>query len=138
LLEMDPLSPNQHANVNRILKGGRHLLDLINEVLDIARIESGRLQLSPEPVRMTEAIREALDLILLDLHLPDLPGVEVLRHLRADEETRNVPVIVISADATPGQIERLRAAGVLAYLTKPLDVAEFLALMGEFLHEERP
>jgi PAS domain S-box-containing protein len=42
LLEMDPLSPNQHANVNRILKGGRHLLDLINEVLDIARIESGR------------------------------------------------------------------------------------------------
>jgi CheY-like chemotaxis protein len=66
------------------------------------------------------------DLILLDLHLPDLPGEAVLRELRADPRTRSIPVLVISADATRHQIERLRAAGAQNYLTKPLDVEEFL------------
>jgi PAS domain S-box-containing protein len=66
------------------------------------------------------------DLILLDLHLPDLPGEEVLRRLRADPRTRDIPVIVISADATAETVKRLVDAGVRAYLTKPLDVDQFL------------
>jgi PAS domain S-box-containing protein len=60
LLDLEPLTPVQRRNVARILKGGRHLLDLINEVLDIARIEAGRLQLSPEPVRVEEACARRL------------------------------------------------------------------------------
>ena len=73
------------------------------------------------------------DLILLDLQLPDIPGDEVLRRLRETPETRHIPVIVISADATPGQIERLRLAGAWQYLTKPLDVKKFLSLLDEAL-----
>src|SRR5205807_5430148 len=64
LLEMDSLSPEQRESVEHILKGGRHLLDLINEVLDIARIEEGRLSISIEPVSITEVVRESLDLIV--------------------------------------------------------------------------
>jgi CheY-like chemotaxis protein len=71
------------------------------------------------------ARRSSPDLILLDLHLPDLPGWEVLAQLQASEATRQIPIIVISADATSNQIERLMNAGARAYLTKPLDVAEF-------------
>jgi PAS domain S-box-containing protein len=67
------------------------------------------------------------DLILLDLHLPDIPGEEVLRQLRSDERTRDIPVVIISADATLSRIQRLRAAGADDYLTKPLDVDGFLA-----------
>jgi PAS domain S-box-containing protein len=66
------------------------------------------------------------DLILLDLHLPDLPGERVLHELRTDDRTRNIPVLVISADATTHRVERLRSAGVRDYLTKPLDVDQFL------------
>jgi PAS domain S-box-containing protein len=66
------------------------------------------------------------DLILLDLHLPDIPGDEVLARLRDRSETRHIPIVVISADATPRRMEKLREAGVVAYLTKPLDVDEFL------------
>ena len=69
------------------------------------------------------------DLILLDLHLPDLPGWEVLAQLQANEATRHIPVVVISADATARQIERLMAAGARTYLTKPVDVDEFCRIL---------
>ncbi len=67
--------------------------------------------------------------IVLDLHLPDLDGAEVLARLRSDPRTRDIPVVILSADATPGQVTRLLALGAAAYLTKPLDVQEFLALL---------
>ncbi len=73
------------------------------------------------------------DLILLDLHLPDLPGWEVLSQLQADEDTNAIPVVAVSADATPRQIERLLRAGARAYLTKPLEVERFHALLREIL-----
>jgi CheY-like chemotaxis protein len=75
------------------------------------------------------------DAVLLDLHLPDLSGDEVLRRLRADPRTAAIPVIVVSADATQASLERLRASGADAYLTKPLDVDEFLRVVGRFLPE---
>lgn len=69
------------------------------------------------------------DLILLDLHLPDIQGDEILRQLRADPLTEMLPIVMISADATTEQIERLRAGGATDYLTKPIDVRKFLALV---------
>jgi CheY-like chemotaxis protein/anti-sigma regulatory factor (Ser/Thr protein kinase) len=79
------------------------------------------------------ARRHHPDLVLLDVHLPDMSGTDVLSALQADPLTRDIPVIVISADATPGQIARLRAGGAREYLTKPLDVARFLAIVGGIL-----
>jgi PAS domain S-box-containing protein len=72
------------------------------------------------------AVRHQPDLILLDLHLPDIDGGDVLDRLQRDERTRHNPVIVLSADAMPSQIQRLQQRGARAYLTKPLDVPEFL------------
>jgi PAS domain S-box-containing protein len=66
------------------------------------------------------------DLILLDLYLPDISGEEVLSQLRQAKETAEIPVFIISADATSGHAERLLAAGAQAYLTKPLEVPQFL------------
>jgi CheY-like chemotaxis protein/nitrogen-specific signal transduction histidine kinase len=79
------------------------------------------------------ALQHQPDLILLDLHLPDMHGEEVLSRLRQDDALRNTPVIVISADATPRQIARLKEAGVVDYLTKPLNVRRFLQLLDEIL-----
>ncbi len=66
------------------------------------------------------------DVVLLDLHLPDISGEEVLSRLKSDEETADIPVIIMSADATSGHQRRLVAAGALSYLTKPLDIHRFL------------
>lgn len=73
------------------------------------------------------------DAILLDLHLPDLTGEEVLRQLWEEPELRPIPVAVLSADATPGQTRRLKAAGAAAYLTKPLDIAKVLRLVDDLM-----
>jgi PAS domain S-box-containing protein len=83
------------------------------------------------------ACQHAPDLILLDLHLPDIPGDEVLARLRGQEATRDTPVVIISADATPRRIARLREAGVHAYLTKPLDVDEFLETLDSALAQRK-
>jgi CheY-like chemotaxis protein len=76
---------------------------------------------------------ERPDLILLDLHLPDLSGEEVLRRLWSDPATRSLPVAVLSADATPAQRHRLLASGAVAYLTKPLKLASLLELIDQQL-----
>lgn len=75
------------------------------------------------------------DLILLDMNLPDQGGQEVLRHLREDEKTAAIPVIVVSADATEGQIERMLQAGAQKYLTKPFDVREFLSILDDHIRQ---
>jgi CheY-like chemotaxis protein len=75
------------------------------------------------------------DLILLDLHLPDIPGTEVLRRLQDDARTREIPVVVISADAMQGSVQKLLQSGARAYLTKPLEVDQFLDTVHRFLDE---
>jgi CheY-like chemotaxis protein len=77
-----------------------------------------------------ELVREYRpDVVLVDLHLPDLDGREVLEQLKADPATADIPVVVLSADATPSQVERLRVAGAADYLTKPLDVERLMAVL---------
>jgi PAS domain S-box-containing protein len=76
------------------------------------------------------------DLVLLDVHLPDMPGDEVLRRLQADAATRHIPVMVISADATHHQEERLTAAGARAYLTKPIDIRQLRATLASLVPPE--
>ncbi len=78
------------------------------------------------------------DLILLDLNLPDLPGAEVIARLHSDPRTAELPVVVISADATMGQVKRLLDAGARDYLTKPLDVNRFFEVLDAFCAEPRP
>jgi CheY-like chemotaxis protein len=77
--------------------------------------------------------RHRPELVLLDLHLPDLDGEEVLRRLLADPRTAEVPVVVVSADVNPEHIERVLAAGAREDLTKPLDVARFRAVVDDLL-----
>lgn len=77
------------------------------------------------------------DLVLLDLHLPDTNGAEVLRRLRTDTATRSTPVIILSADATRRQVDELLADGAAAYLTKPIGVTALLEVIDSVFDEPR-
>lgn len=71
-------------------------------------------------------------MVLLDVNLPDIDGSEVLRTLQAKPATADIPVVILSANATPSAIERLLSAGAKNYITKPFDIDPFLAVIDEF------
>src|ERR1019366_5822274 len=73
------------------------------------------------------------DLILMDINLPGISGVEALHLLREDPATRDIPVIAVSANAMPRDVQRGVAAGFFRYLTKPIDVKEFMKTLDEAL-----
>lgn len=109
--------------------------ELIQQVLaDYSQIE---LLWAADPQTGIESARlHHPSLILLDLHLGSRDGAEVLRQLKQDVETASIPVIMVSADATHSQIERLIALGAHSYLTKPLDVKLFMQLIEDLLSEK--
>jgi DNA-binding response OmpR family regulator len=87
---------------------------------------------------LTLAQEQPPDLVLLDLDLPDIHGSKVLEGLQSEPATAHTPVIVISADATPSQIERMLTAGARNYLTKPFEIRRFLCMFDEMLAPPPP
>ena len=73
------------------------------------------------------------DLILLDMQLPDISGLELLRHLKNDDDLASIPVIVVSADATAERMEQALTLGAAHYVTKPVEIARFLTMLDEVL-----
>ena len=73
------------------------------------------------------------DLILLDMHLPDVDGLELLRQLQRDPACADIPVVVVSADATPARIAEALAAGARYYQTKPVNLGAFLGMLDDML-----
>jgi two-component system, cell cycle response regulator DivK len=73
------------------------------------------------------AVEHRPDLVLMDVRLPDIDGVEALRRLRADTRTASVPVLALTAQAMEGDRERFIAAGFDGYLSKPVNIADLVA-----------
>jgi len=78
------------------------------------------------------ASEHAPDLVLMDIQLPDFDGIEALDRLRADERTASVPVLALTAQAMEGDRERFLAAGFDGYLSKPVNVADFVATVKRY------
>jgi CheY-like chemotaxis protein len=85
----------------------------------------------------SQAVRLALekmpDLILLDLNLPEIQGDEILRQIIQNEKIRHIPVLIVSADAMPGQIKKMLQLGAREYITKPLDMNMFLKAVDNYI-----
>ncbi|MGB1584225.1 MAG: ATP-binding protein, partial [Solirubrobacterales bacterium] len=79
------------------------------------------------------AVDHQPDMILLDLHLPDVNGAEVLAKLKSEKRTQHIPVVILSADATGRQYKEVMDAGALEFLTKPIRVSELLEAVDRYL-----
>lgn len=86
-------------------------------------------------VRLARAHCPAL--ILMDIQLPGMDGLQATAHLRADESTRAIPVVALTALAMKGDEERIRAAGCDGYIAKPLDYKSFLATVASYFGQDR-
>lgn len=135
--EAEPLA----AAIGEALGSQRRILYIEDNVSNLTLVE--RILSEQSGLELVAAMQGQLgldlarqhrpDLIVLDLHLPDMTGEEVLRRLKADPSTREIPVVVLSADASKGQVDRLTREGADDYLTKPLDVTRFLGVLADKL-----
>ena len=129
---LEPLTPEYHRRVVHYVEDNETNVEVMRGVL--AQRPQVEMQVSITGLDGLAAIRTRRpDLILLDMHLPDISGMELLRHLKADEHTSGIPVVVVSADALAQQIEAAFEAGATHYLTKPVSVSELLAVLDDLL-----
>ena len=75
------------------------------------------------------------DLILMDIQLPEVSGLEVTKWIKEDDDLRSIPVVAVTAFAMKGDEERIRAGGCEAYLSKPISVAKFLETVLHFVKD---
>jgi PAS domain S-box-containing protein len=135
LLEIARLEPDQAPAPPPAARGGLHVLCVEDNPVNLQLVRE-LLALRPA-VRLhtatdggsgvSAALAAPPDLVLLDLQLPDIDGMEVLRRLRADSRTAGCRIVALSADAMPDHIETALAAGFDGYWTKPIDFERFLA-----------
>jgi two-component system, cell cycle response regulator DivK len=83
-------------------------------------------------------IERGPDLVLMDIQLPDIDGIEALHRLRADERTASVPVLALTAQAMEGDREDFLAAGFDGYLSKPVNIADFVATVKRYCEARTP
>ena len=73
------------------------------------------------------------DLILMDIQLPEISGLQVTEEIKRDDDLRSIPVIAVTAFAMKGDEERIRAGGCEAYISKPISIAKFIETVRQFL-----
>jgi len=87
-----------------------------------------------EAITLTKS--EHPDLILMDIQLPEISGLDVTRRLKSDEDIRSIPIIAVTAFAMKDDEEKILSAGCEAYISKPISIVPFLNTVRRFLGEE--
>ena len=105
-------------------------MKLFRDVLQATGYEP--LEASSGERALTLAAEGAPALVLMDIQLPDIDGIEALRRLRENERTARIPVLALTAQAMDGDRERFLAAGFDGYLSKPVDVPELIATVRRY------
>jgi two-component system cell cycle response regulator DivK len=110
-------------------------LKLLNDILEYHGYSILAARLGEESIQL--ARRYTPSLIILDMQLPDISGLEAARRLKADEQTRAIPIIAVTAFALQGDEAKVIASGCDAYVPKPLNVAEFVGTVARYTRQAR-
>ncbi len=108
---------------------------LVRDVLQVKGYKTIESETAEEGIRMAQESQPAL--ILMDIQLPGIDGLTALKQLRADEKTKGIPVIAVTASAMTNKREQMLAEGFDGYQTKPLSINEFLAEVERVLAKPR-
>jgi two-component system cell cycle response regulator DivK len=106
-------------------------MKLFNDLLEANGYRTIQTRSGMEAIGLAREHRP--DLILMDIQLPEVSGLEVTKWLKEDDELRGIPVVAVTAFAMKGDEERIREGGCEAYLSKPISVAKFLETVRHFL-----
>ena len=122
----DPSQPSVPRTV-LIVEDNELNLKLLNDILEYHGYTVFTTRLGEPALELARQHRP--DLILMDIQLPDISGMEATRRLKADEQTRAIPIIAVTAFAMSGDEAKILASGCDAYVSKPFNVVEFLKLV---------
>lgn len=106
-------------------------MKLFNDLLEANGYETVQTRSGTEAVELARSTRP--DLILMDIQLPGVSGLDVIRWIKAEEELKAIPVIAITAFAMKGDEEKIRQGGCEAYLSKPISVVKFLETVRSYV-----
>ena len=106
-------------------------MKLFHDLLDAHGYETLQTRNGMDALRLAREHRP--DLILMDIQLPEVSGLEVTKWLKEDDELRGIPVVAVTAFAMKGDEERIRQGGCEAYLSKPISVGKFIETVRHFL-----
>ena len=130
----DPSQPSVPRTV-LIVEDNELNLKLLNDILEYHGYTVFTTRLGEPALEL--ARQHSPDLILMDIQLPDISGMEATRRLKADEQTRTIPIIAVTAFAMSGDEAKVLASGCDAYVSKPFNVVEFLKLVERWTTENR-
>jgi two-component system cell cycle response regulator DivK len=106
-------------------------MKLFNDLLQAHGYNTLQTKDGREVVQLTRRMRP--DLILMDIQLPEISGLEVTKMLKADDDLRHIPVVAVTAFAMKGDEQKIRNGGCDGYIAKPISVASFLQTVSKFL-----
>mgnify|MGYP001800814528 CR=1 FL=1 len=109
-------------------------MKLFHDLLEASGMTILQTRNGVDAMRVAKA--EKPDLIVMDIQLPEMSGLEVTEKIKADPELRPIPVVAVTAFAMKGDEERIRAAGCEAYLSKPISIDRFISTIKSFLPKE--
>ena len=114
-----------------IVEDNKLNMRLFNDLLEAHGYTTLQSEDGLEALRIARLHRP--DLILMDIQLPEVSGLEITKRLKADEELRGIPVLSVTAFAMPGDEEKIRQAGCDGYMTKPISIAGFMQAIEQYL-----
>ena len=109
-------------------------LKLFRDLLGAHGYETIETKEGLEAIKLTKSERP--DLILMDIQLPEVSGLDVTRRIKGDESIRDIPIIAVTAFAMKDDEEKILAAGCEAYISKPISIIPFLKTVKKFLGEQ--
>jgi two-component system cell cycle response regulator DivK len=131
LMNGDRSTARQSSKKVLIVEDNDLNMKLFNDLLEAHGYNTLQTRDGVEALKLARQHRP--DLILMDIQLPEISGLEVTKWLKEDDDLRSIPVIAVTAFAMKGDEEKIRSGGCEAYIAKPISVASFLRTVERFL-----
>ena len=128
--------PPSEAKRILIVEDNELNLKLLNDILEMHGYDTVGAVSGATAIDLARQLHP--ELILLDIQLPDISGMDVARRLKADERTRDIPLIAVTAFAMPGDRKMILESGCDDYVAKPINMHDFLILVGRYTSNGRP
>jgi len=128
-------SPRNMTKTILIVEDNELNMKLFHDLLDAHGYKTLQTRNGMEALALAREHRP--DLILMDIQLPEVSGLEVTKWLKEDDQLRQIPVVAVTAFAMKGDEERIREGGCEAYISKPISVSMFLDTVRQFIGEAR-